>query len=145
METLSPVKAKFKCLLPVLPSPTIFSFCHLNALAVWEWKFLVQQPEVTSEMKTKAKFCVKRKDMTSCVKINFRSRMIIRLINVIITLQMIPSAIPGLYFLEAKSFQKKNLLPSSWKRLDLPSSTQGWALLRHLEHLKLYLRQCRDL
>lgn len=56
LETLPCVKAKFKHLLAVLPSPTIFSFCHLNALAVWEGKFLGQQPEVTSEPKTKAKF-----------------------------------------------------------------------------------------
>lgn len=51
------MKAKFERLLLVLPSPPIFSFCHLKALAVSEWKFLGQQPEVTSEMSTDDKFC----------------------------------------------------------------------------------------
>lgn len=137
LETLSSVKPKFKCLLPVLPSPTVFSFCHLNALAVWEWKFLGQQPEVTSETKLKAKFFSVGGEKTWLLMWGYISDWGPK--NVISTLQRIPSALAGLCFLEARSFQKMILLPSSWQKLDLSSSTQRRALLRHWKHLKLHL------
>lgn len=127
LETLLSVKAKFKHLLSVLPSPTFIFFCDLNVPAVWEWKFLNSLKWHQKWKKKPSSLLVWRKDMISHVRVNFRSSMM-RMKNNASGLEWFPLSFQDC-FLEAKSFLKMLFSSLKWEKAEpsLLHSGKGFA------------------
>ena len=101
--------------------------------------------DIRNEKESQVLFCVRRKDMTSHVRIYFRSTMIIRPKHIHSTLQVIPSVLPGL-FPRSQIFSENAFASLKWKMLGLRCPIQRRTLLRHQKHLRLCLRMgSRDL